>query len=124
MRTLAVAMLAVAMTACSGGSKHVTPTPTTVATGSIVGHMGFICGPLHGCTHEIPLVGDVTITRAGSKAVVARLKTDSQGRFRVTVPADSYVVEGRTKTVAGTLDRTVTVRPHATATASLVVLAS
>jgi hypothetical protein len=124
MKVLAVALLAVAVTSCRGGSKHATTTPTTVATGSIVGHMGFICGPIHGCTHEIPLVGEVTITRAGSKAVVARLKTDLQGRFRVTVPADSYVVEGTTKTVAGTLDRTVTVRPHGTATASLVVLAS
>jgi hypothetical protein len=126
-RAIVIALTMIALGCTSGSTLHTSPAPTPptmTATGTIVGRMVFTCGPLHGCRREIPLVGEVAIRRTDSDAVVAKVRTDREGQFRFTVPAGDYALEGTAPHISGTIRTTVSVSPHATAIASLLVAAS
>ena len=130
MRCLTVVVgTALLVAACSSSHHASPPTTSTVPTltGTIVGRMLFEGGPLMADGHSppaSPITGVVAITRASDGVVTARVATDRNGRFRMTVPAGDYDVRGTSPNISGPLETSVSVRAGTTANAMLTVMAT
>jgi len=105
MRTLAVALLTVAITACSGGSHSSLPSPTTTTApkpslckaSQVEVNATQVVPPLGGALQLVaavsqPLNGVVTATNAtGARCTVA---VPSNGEFTMNLPAGTYWLTG------------------------------
>ena len=105
--------------ACSGGHHD-------ARIGAIVGRMHKSGGtPLFNGTSppaDVPLVGEIFVSRRGTTDVVTRTTTDSSGRFRMRVAPGSYDVLGSSpKSTQSPRKEPVILRPGDTVTVDLTV---
>jgi len=93
-KRLAILLLSATLVAACSGSSHKAEPPSSVvgADAVITGRMHVVGGPAPGIDNPAP--GTILVRRAGGSSVVTQARTDSTGRFHVSVAAGTYVVEG------------------------------